>query len=94
MTRNQLFMALAGGATVLAVISAGLTSSDHADDHDGFLVIAGGDRVSVSGDDIEIESRGDSIVVHTKDGTINCTKNGGTVVIEREDGTKTEISCD
>jgi len=81
MTRNQLFIALAGGAVVLALVSASLTSEES-------RMFSGG------GASIEIENRGDEVIVHTKDGSINCTKNGGTVVIERADGSKTEITCD
>lgn len=94
MNRNQLFIALAGGAAVLAIVSASINSDDHDRGRGGFTVIADGDRVSVSGDEIEIESRGDDIVVHTKDGTVSCKKNGGTVVVNRDDGSSTEITCD
>lgn len=81
MTRNQLFIALAGGAVVLAVISGSLTSEKDK-------------TFSVTGASILVENRDDDVIVHTKDGSVNCTKNGGTVVIERADGTKTEITCD
>ncbi|SDD70348.1 MULTISPECIES: hypothetical protein [Kordiimonas] len=92
MTRNQLFIALAGGAAVLAFVSAKLTSGDS--DRYDIVVTSDGDRVSVSGDEIEIEGRGGDVVVHTKDGTVSCKKNGGTIVVERSDGTSTEIICD
>ncbi|NVJ99354.1 MAG: hypothetical protein HWE25_14465 [Alphaproteobacteria bacterium] len=92
MTRHQLFAAVMVGAGALILISSAFSSGEY---DDNFVVVVDHDRGHrLSGDEVSIESNGSGLVVRTKDGTIDCKKNGGTVVINREDGSSTEITCD
>lgn len=92
MTRHQLFGAILLGAGALILISTAF-SGDH--DDDGLQIVINGDKKRhLSGDSVEIESSSRGMIVHTKDGSIDCKKNGGTVVINRSDGSTTEITCD
>lgn len=97
MTRNMIF----GGALVGAIALIGISSLfsdddgrdwDDDDDH-RVRVVVNGETIVTSGS-ILIEGRGDDIIVVTDDGRINCTDNGGTVIVDREDGNKVEIICD
>lgn len=91
MTRNQIFGAALGGAGVLVLLSTVFSSDDQGKDYR--IDFREGKRVVITDDSIEIENVGDDTLVHTKDGTINCTKNGGSVTITKSDGTTTVITC-
>lgn len=93
MTRNQIFGVAICGAIVMIAASS-LFSTDTGD-YGEVIVRMDGESggFSIKGS-VQIEQTSDGMLVHNGRETINCTKNGGRVVITRKDGSTTEIICE
>ena len=90
MEKNKIFIGVIGGALLLAALSNAFSSEDHhSDDHMFEISYGDGDRKhgssSRSGNNAKIMFNGKSV---------NCDAETGTVVLEREDGSKTTVTCD
>ncbi len=97
MTRNMIFGGILFGAIALIGVSSLFSVSDNSerddDDSEIIRIVVNGETI-VSDGSIVIERRGDYVFVISEDGRVNCTQNGGSVVVDREDGNTLEIICD
>ena len=90
MEKNKIFIGVIGGALLLAALSNVFSSEEHqSGDHMFEMSMDDDDRQhrshSRSGKNSSIRFNGESI---------SCDAENGTVVLEREDGSKTTVTCD
>lgn len=96
MTKNMMFGAIVAGAVVLIGLSSLFSESDsrdYNDDNNRIRLVVNGETIVTDGS-IIIEKRGDDVYVSSGNGRVNCTKNGGSVVVDRDGSNKLEIICD
>lgn len=93
MTRNQIF---GGGVAIIIVFMAiGSLFSDEDsnyryDDKDGWNVDV---DIDIDDDEIVITSKGGKTVVHTENGTFECSAGQDAITVTRKDGSTTRIEC-
>lgn len=97
MTRNMIFGGILAGAIALIGVSSLFSENDNRnrydDDGDTVRIVVNGEMIVPDGS-VVIERRGDYVFVNSKNGRVNCTKNGGSVIVDRKGGNKLEVICD
>jgi len=88
MEKNKIFIGVIGGALLLAALGSMLSSED--DHGNGHMF-----EVSFDHEDGQHRSRsGNKTTILHNGKTMKCDPETGTVVIERDDGSKTTVTCD